>query len=119
MVLIVSFTLCLLPTGCDYLPVGFTPIGEIVQSPGSFEGRTIKVKGKVTEIIKIPLIEYKSYTLRDKSGEILVLTKGTLPTLNKFAAIKAQVRTMAIINEQNIGLRLMEIEKLPTMGLGG
>jgi hypothetical protein len=114
--LIFSFWLLLLLAGCDYLPFGFTPIGEIVQSPGSFEGKTIKVKGEVLEVTKIPLIELKSYTLRDDSGEILVLTEGTLPTLNKKAAIKAQVKTMAIINEQSIGLRLIEVEKLPTFG---
>jgi predicted glycosyl hydrolase (DUF1957 family) len=61
----------------------------------------------------------KSYILRDDSGEILVLTEGTLPALNKQAAIKAQVKTMAIINEQSFGLRLIEVEKLPTFGFGG
>jgi predicted glycosyl hydrolase (DUF1957 family) len=47
------------------------------------------------------------------------LTEGTLPALNKQAAIKAQVKTMAIINEQSFGLRLIEVEKLPTFGFGG
>lgn len=110
------FCLSLTLAGCDYLPFGYTPIGEIIRSPGSFEGKAIKVKGEVTEVIKIPLIELKSYSLRDDSGEILVLTEGTLPTLNKKIAIKAQVKTMAIINEQSIGLRLIEMEKLPTFG---
>jgi hypothetical protein len=111
--------LLLLLDGCDYLPFGFTPIGEIVQSPGSFEGKTLKVKGEVTEVTKIPLLALKSYTLRDDSGEILVLTEGALPALNKQTAIKAQVKTMAIINEQSFGLRLIEVEKLPTFGFGG
>jgi hypothetical protein len=111
--------LLLLLAGCDYLPFGFTPIGEIVQSPGSFEGKTLKVKGEVTEVTKIPLLALKSYTLRDDSGEILVLTEGALPALNKQTAIKAQVKTMAIINEQSFGLRLIEVEKLPTFGFGG
>lgn len=117
--LIFSFWFLFFLSGCDYLPFGFTPIGEIVQSPGSFEGKTIKVKGEATEVTKIPLFEFKSYTLRDDSGEILVLTEGTLPALNKKTAIKAQVKTMAIINDQSIGLRLIEVEKLPTFGFGG
>lgn len=117
--LIYSLGLLLLLAGCDYLPVGFTPIGEIVQSPGSFEGKTIKVRGEVTGVTKIPLFEFKSYTLRDDSGEILVLTEGALPILNKPTAIKAQVKTMAIVNDQSIGLRLIEIEKLPSFGFGG
>jgi hypothetical protein len=111
--------LLLLLAGCDYLPCGFTPIGEIVRNPGSLEGKTIKVKGEVTEVTKIPLLEWKSYTLRDDSGEILVLTEETLPALHKKTAIKVQVQTMAIINEQSFGLRLIEVEKLPTFGFGG
>ena len=110
------FWLLFLLAGCDYLPFGFTPVGEIVQSPGSFEGKTIKVKGEVTEVTKLPLIEHKSYTLRDDSGEILVLTEGTLPAIHKETAIKARVKTMAIINEQSIGLRLIEVKKLSTFG---
>ena len=104
---------------CQYLPVGFTPIGEIVKSPGSFEGKTIKVKGEVTEIAKFPMFEYQSYTLRDDSGEILVLTKGPLPVLHKKLAIEAKVKTTAIFNEQSIGLRLIEVKKLSILGFGG
>lgn len=114
------FSLCisLLLAGCDYLPVGFTPIGDIVQNPGSFEGKTIKVRGEVIEVVKLPMFEYKSYVLHDDSGEILVMTAGSLPPLHKKLAIKAQVKTMAIINEQSIGLRLVEEKKLPISGFG-
>ncbi len=117
----ILFTCCilLLLAGCDYLPVGFTPIGEIVQNPGSFEGKTIKVKGEVTEVVKLPMFEYKSYVLRDDRGEILVMTTGTLPPLHKKTAIKAQVKTMAIINNQSIGLRLIEVARLSFPGFGG
>ncbi len=97
---------------------GYTPIGEIVSSPGRFDGREIKVRGEVTQITKLPLIELKSYTLRDDSGEILVLTEETLPPLHEGAAIRAQVKTMAIIDGQSFGLRLIEIERLPVFTLG-
>ena len=114
------FSICFfLIASCQYLPVGFTPIGEIVKSPGSFEGKTIKVKGEVTEIAKFPLLEYQSYSLRDDSGEILVFTKGPLPVLHKKLAIEAKVKTTAIFNEQSIGLRLIEVKKLSILGFGG
>jgi len=114
------FSLCLLflLAACDYLPFGFTPIGDILQNPGSFEGKTIKVKGEVTEVIQLPMFEYKSFTLRDDSGEILVMTAGPLPPLHQKTAIKAQVKTMAIINEQSIGLRLIEVKRLSIPGWG-
>ena len=118
-VFLFAFCIFLLLAGCDYLPVGFTPIGDIVKNPGSFEAKTIKVKGEVTEVLKLPMLEYKSYVLRDDSGEILVMTAESLPPLHEKLAIKAQVKTMAIINDQSIGLRLIEVKKLPLPGFGG
>lgn len=115
---ILLFGLLLLLAGCDYLPLGYTPIGEILESPGSFEGESIKVRGEVVEITKIPLIKSKSYLLRDDSGTILVVTEGSLPALNKTVAVKAQVKTMAIIDDQSFGLRLVEIERLPAYSFG-
>jgi hypothetical protein len=115
--LIFGFSLLLFLAGCDYLPFGFTPIGEIARNPGSFEGKTIKVRGEVTEVTQIPFLELKVYVLRDDSGEILVFTMGTLPALHEQTAIKAQVKTMAIINEQSFGLHLVEIERLPMLDL--
>jgi hypothetical protein len=112
------FTLLLSLAGCDYLPFGYTPIGEILESPGRFEGEPVRVRGEVVEITKIPFIEAKTYVLRDDSGSILVVTEGSLPALNKTVALKAEVKTMAIVDKQSFGLRLVEIERLPAFGLG-
>ncbi len=112
---IVVIALAALLGGCDYLPFGYTPIGEIVASPGRFEGRDVKVRGEVTQITKLPLVELRSYTLRDESGEILVLTEGALPALDERRAIRAQVKTLAIIDGQSFGLRLIELEPLPLL----
>jgi len=114
---ILLLTLLLL-AGCDYLPFGYTPIGEILESPGRFEGEPVKVRGEVVEITKLPLIESKSYLLRDDTGTILVVTEGSLPALNKTVAVKAQVKTMAIIDKQSFGLRLVEVKRLPAYRFG-
>ena len=37
-------------SGCDYLPFGFTPVKEIVASPAQFEGKEVRVRGKVKDI---------------------------------------------------------------------
>jgi len=110
--------LLLLLAGCDYLPFGYTPIGEILKSPGRFEGEPVRVRGEVVEITKIPFIESKTYTLRDGTGSILVVTEGSLPALHKTIVIKAEVKTMAILDEQSFGLRLTEIERLPAYDFG-
>lgn len=116
---ILLFALLLLLCGCDYLPFGYTPIGEIAENPGRFEGKPVKVRGEVTEITKVPLIEAKSYSLRDDTGEILVRTEGSLPALHETIVVKVQVKTTAIIDGQSFGLRLIEIEKLPAYSFGG
>ncbi|MEJ2698990.1 MAG: hypothetical protein P8Z70_04930 [Desulfuromonadales bacterium] len=111
--------LLLLLGGCDYLPFNYTPIGDIIHHPGRFEGEQVKVRGKVTEITKLPFLEVMTYTLDDGSGKILVLTDDNLPPMDKTVAIKAKVLTMAIVDHQAIGLRLKELKRLPTYGLGG
>jgi hypothetical protein len=117
---ILAVVACLmLLTGCDYLPFHYTPIGDILKNPGRFEGEPVKVRGKVTEVTKLPFLEVKTYTLDDGSGKILVLTDGQLPAMDETVAIKAQVLTMAIIDNQGIGLRLKETKRLPTYGMGG
>jgi hypothetical protein len=115
---ILLFGLLLLLAGCDYLPFGYTPIGEILEGPGRFEGEPVKVRGEVVEITKIPLIKSKSYLLRDDTGTILVMTEGSLPALNKTIAVRAEVKTVAILDDQSFGLRLVEIERLPAYGFG-
>lgn len=100
-------------TACDYLPFGYTAIGDIHQSPGRFEGSEVKIKGTVTDISKLPLLEIKTFTVRDNSGEIVVVTEQTLPAIHDFIAIRATVKTTAIIGGQTFGLRLHEMERLP------
>jgi hypothetical protein len=113
--LILFIGVLLLLAGCDYIPSGYIPIDDIHQSPGRYEGKEIKVKGKVTNISKLPFLKTKNYTLRDETGEITVFTEDTLPPMDETIAIKATVKAMAIIDDQTVGLRLEEVKKLPTL----
>jgi hypothetical protein len=108
--IIILLCLALSLSGCDILSFGRTSIGEIISNPGQFEDQTVTVRGKVTDVTKLPLVELKSFTLRDRSGEIIVQTTGTLPPLNKKTTIRARVKTMAIIDGKGIGLRLTQVE---------
>jgi hypothetical protein len=107
---ILVLCLALSLSGCDNFPFGYTAIGEIIRNPGQFEEQIVKIHGEVTAVTKLPLLELKSFTLRDSSGEILVHTTGTLPPLSKKMTIRARVKTMAIIDGKGIGLRLMQME---------
>lgn len=106
---VVAFALTL--TGCDYLPFGYTPVKEITAAPANFEGKEVKLKGKVASIIK--LMGLQAYTLQDETGEITVTTQGRLPATGDAVALKGVVKSAVIIGGQSLGLRVEETKRLP------
>lgn len=56
-----------------------TTIGEIQSDPPSYEGKTVTVKGEVTS--RLSLILWKSYKIKDETGEITVVTKKIMPNV--------------------------------------
>ena len=97
--------------GCDYLPFGYTPIKDIVAAPASFEGKEVKLKGKVRDAIKLPILG-QVFTLHDEGGEIAVTTHGALPAANAEIALKGTVKSAVIIGGQSLGLRVEETKRL-------
>jgi len=105
--------LCLgLLAGCDLLPGGYTPIREIVDAPVKFEGQTVKVKGKVSDVLRVPFVDYRAFVLKDETGEVTVITKGSLPALNDGVALRGKVLSAAIVGGTSFGLRIEETERL-------
>jgi hypothetical protein len=97
---------------CDYLPFGYTPIKEITAAPANFEGKEVKLKGKVRAVTKLPILELKSYTLQDDTGQIEVIARGELPAADVDVALKGTVKSAVIIGGKSIGLRVEETERL-------
>ena len=97
--------------GCDYLPFGYTPIKDIVAAPASFEGKEVKLKGKVRDAIKLPILG-QVFTLHDEGGEIAVTTHGALPASNAEVALKGTVKSAVIVGGQSLGLRVEETKRL-------
>jgi cytochrome c-type biogenesis protein CcmE len=98
--------------GCDYLPFGYTPIKEIVAAPANFEGKEVRLNGKVKDITKLPILDLKSFTLQDGTGEITVTTQGNLPAVNDNLTLKGTVKSAVIIGGQSLGLRVEETQRL-------
>ena len=96
--------------GCDYLPFGYTPIKEIVSAPGPFEGKEVRIKGKVRDPVQ--LLGLRTFVLGDGTGEITVTTEGALPADGAEAAVKGIVKSAVIVSGKSIGLRVEEIERL-------
>ena len=99
-------------SGCDYLPFGYTRVKEIVVSPAQFEGKEIRVRGKVKDITKVPLIDLRLYVLDDGSGEVTVVTQNALPAVNETITVKGVVESAAILGGQSLGLRIRETKRL-------
>ena len=103
----------LLPlAGCDRPPPDHVTIGLINHRPENYEGREIKLAGRVTNITVLPFVKARSYTLRDASGAITVVTDGALPAMNEAVTIEAVVKTAAFLDGQSFGLWLKEIKRL-------
>jgi len=98
--------------GCASLPIGFTKISEITAAPASFEGKEIKIKGKVKSLTKIPLLDISMFTLDDGTGEMLVIPSGTAPAEQETVAISGRVESLAIIGGRSIGLHFKETGRL-------
>jgi hypothetical protein len=101
----------LLLSGCDYLPFGQTQVKEIVAAPGQFEGKEVRIRGKVKDIAKIPFIGISMYVVDDGSGEVTVIAQDKLPTVNDTVNVRGVVESAAIVGGQSIGLRIKEMKR--------
>ena len=97
--------------GCDRLPFGTVTIGEIIANPAKYESKEVKVKGKVSDSMKIPFVEIKMYTLKDGTGEILVIPGASLPGMNESVTVKGVVDSALIVGGQAAGLKIRESKR--------
>ncbi|HKN18241.1 MAG TPA: hypothetical protein VJW95_00485 [Dissulfurispiraceae bacterium] len=104
--------LVLTVVACDELPFGYTKIGDIVKNPAAFDGMEIKIRGKVTNVTKLPFIQIKFYSLDDGTGQILVTTEKNIPGMEEKVAVKVRIESMAIGDNQSIGLHAKEVKRL-------
>lgn len=108
-----ALALAALVAGCDYLPFGFTPIKEITAAPASFEGKEVKIQGKVKDVTKVPLFGIRMYVLQDGTGDVAVTTEEDLPALGQRLAVKGVGESAAIIGGQALGFHIREQKRLP------
>lgn len=88
-----------------------TPVADIVKSPGSFEGKEVTLRGTAKDQMQIPLVDTKSYVLKDNSGEIMILTDGELPKTDERLTVKVKVQNLAIVNGKSLGMAGKEISR--------
>ena len=101
----------LLAPSCSRVGIGFTNIGDLLASPQKFSAQEIRIRGKVTNVLKLPFVATKLYSVQDSSGEINVRTVREAPMAGGEVRVRGVLDTFASIGEQNIGLHLREIER--------
>lgn len=105
------FILAILITGNHASADEIVSINDINTSPVNFDGKEVKLKGIAKNPTRLSLINLKSYVLKDRSGEITVLTESDLPQMNEEITIRVRVKSLAIINGEALGLTVTELER--------
>jgi hypothetical protein len=97
---------------CSQLGMGSTKIGDLLANPQKYSGQEVHVRGRVTNVFKLPFVATKIYTIRDDSGEINVRTDREAPMVGPAEVhVKGVLDTVATIGGQNVGLHLREVER--------
>ena len=97
--------------GCDHLPFGYTPVKEIVARPANFDGQEVKLKGRVVDVMRLPVLG-QGYTLEQDGVQLFVLTRGELPAMKSQVVLKGIVRSAVIIGGNALGTRVEETRRL-------
>jgi cytochrome c-type biogenesis protein CcmE len=97
--------------GCASVGIGVTSAGDIRRNPASFEGKEVTVRGTVNEVTKLPMVEHKSYTVLDATGEIRVTTRGAAPAKGERVVVRGVVSSTAIVGGHSLGLHVSERQR--------
>ena len=111
MLTIAGCAAALLLAACGEWPFGYTSIRDIVAAPAQFEGKEVKLKGTVTGVLEVPIVDLKGYTLRDDTGEIAVTTRSALPAEAERVALRGVVRSAVIVGGRSVGLHVEEVKR--------
>jgi len=77
----------LLLAGCSGMVS--TPIGDLVESPRKYGGKHLKISGTVTE--KNSFLVAKYFVLKDKTGDIRVMTTRVLPNAGEKVVVHGRL----------------------------
>ena len=77
-------------------------IEKLLNKPAAYTGKVVYIEGEVIDRTSF-FNAIKFYKVRDKSGEIIVVTKSrTLPGLNSIATVKGNIEDSFPIGDQKI-----------------
>lgn len=75
-------------------------ISEILASPSQYQGKDVKVEGKVTE--SLIAFQFGYFTLSDGTGSIPIIPSSTYPKVGEKVTIKGAVRNSFVIGSAQL-----------------
>ncbi len=84
-------------------------IGDILKSPGAYEGKDVTIAGKVTATHNLVVVKY--YQVDDGSGEIAVVTDNALPKEGDKVRVRGRVNQAFAVGSSRL---VVIVEKPPS-----
>jgi hypothetical protein len=84
---------------CDRAVVMFEPmpIATLLDSATRFEGKPVVTEGVVLDVLKVPLLKERFYTVGDSSGRILIVSYDELPLVGDRVRVSGRFENVAIL----------------------
>ncbi len=79
----------------------YAQIEKILRNPKAYEGKVVTIEGEVTDRTSL-FIVLKFYRLRDKTGEIIVVTKKPLPEIRSKVQVTGKIDGAFPIGDQRL-----------------
>lgn len=78
-----------------------TRIEKILSNPTAYEGKAVTIEGEVTDRTSF-FIVFKFYKIKDNTGEIIVVTKRTLPEIRSRVLVRGKINEAFTIGDQKL-----------------
>ncbi len=85
---------------CNSFPFGYEKISDILTSPSKYNGKSIKIKGKVIESVIAFGVGY--FAISDGTAAIAVIPAKTFPKVGEEVTIRGQVKNAFVIGDKSL-----------------
>lgn len=82
---------------------GATDISDLLSNAEQYDGKEVRVRGTVRNVVRIPLVDIRLYNVDDGTGEVVVLTSGALPSRGDRVTVKGTFSSLGSVNGQSVG----------------
>ena len=96
---------CMLLIGCNSILA--TPINKILENPRDYSDKPVTISGEVSEVFSLLVLKY--FVVKDKTGQIVVITKRPLPREGTKITVRGTVQEAFTLGDKQL-IVIMEDE---------